>query len=518
MSSAIQDHQGVLDFWFAPESKPHWFKQSDAFDQAVAGRLGKLHARARAGEIDGWAVEPGGLLALVILLDQVPRNLQRGTPEAFACDAKALALARLAVDQRMDQGLDVDQRAFLYLPFEHAEDLADQERAVALVSRAGQCDLSRFRHPPSRCHRPLRPVPASQCHPRPGEQRGRAAVPRDAGLLLLKPWRRLKRLGGRRERAPDLLDTALPSVDGRPSGAMPEGLYRFVMAVSWRQQIVLCLLTFLVFPLTLAPLELQRRIINDAIGGVDLDLLLWLGGLYLAAVLVQGVLKYLRNVYLERVGQGIGRRLRRRIVASESFGAEMAEGTKQSLIAAEAEAVGGFAAESLAFPLLQLGIVLSVAGYMLIVDPLVAAVALAFFVPSIVLLVILQPRLNRLTGHKTAAQRELGEAVLEDDRAADRRRRGRGDQDRSADRSDVRAEDQDRAAQVRAQVRQQPARASGPAERARRRRLAGDRGADRARHHRRLHLGLRQDERAGARSAELLPPAVDDEGAVRHGA
>ncbi len=197
---------------------------------------------------------------------------------------------------------------------------------------------------------------------------------------------------------------------------MPEGLYRFVMAVTWRQQIPLCLLTFLVFPLTLAPLELQRRIINDAIGGADLDLLLWLGGLYLAIVFAQGVLKYLRNVYLERVGQGISRRLRRRIVDNDSFGGDIAEGTKQSLIAAEAEAVGGFAAESLAFPLLQLGIVFSIAGYMLVVDPLVAVVALGLFVPSIVLMVVFQPRLNRLTGQKTEAQRALGEAVLEDDR------------------------------------------------------------------------------------------------------
>lgn len=197
---------------------------------------------------------------------------------------------------------------------------------------------------------------------------------------------------------------------------MPEGLYRFVMAVTWRQQIPLCLLTFLVFPLTLAPLELQRRIINDAIGGANLDLLLWLGGLYLSIVFAQGVLKYLRNVYLERVGQGLSRRLRRRIVDNESFGGDIAEGTKQSLIAAEAEAVGGFAAESLAFPLLQLGIVFSIAGYMLVVDPLVAVVALGLFVPSIVLMVVLQPRLNRLTGQKTEAQRALGEAVLEDDR------------------------------------------------------------------------------------------------------
>ncbi len=137
MSAAAQDDRGVLDFWFDAETKPHWFKQSDAFDQAVAERLGPLCAQARAGEIDGWAVQPDGLLALVILLDQVPRNLFRGTPEAFATDGKALALARLAVDQRMDRDLGVDQRAFLYLPFEHAEDLADQERAVALFRELG---------------------------------------------------------------------------------------------------------------------------------------------------------------------------------------------------------------------------------------------------------------------------------------------------------------------------------------------------------------------------------------------
>ncbi len=200
---------------------------------------------------------------------------------------------------------------------------------------------------------------------------------------------------------------------------MPEGLYPYVWAVSWPQQVPLCLLTFLVFPLTLAPIELQRRIVNEAIGGMNLDLLFWLGGLYAAAALVQGALKYLRNVYLERVGQGVSRRLRRRIAANEAFGAAMAEGTKQSLIVKEAEEVGGFVAESLAFPLLQAGIVLGIAGYMLVVDPAVAAVALGFFVPSVILVAIVQPRLNRLTGKKTKAQRSLGEAVLEDDQAPD---------------------------------------------------------------------------------------------------
>jgi len=213
----------------------------------------------------------------------------------------------------------------------------------------------------------------------------------------------------------DLVCKLLPSVEGRPLPRMPDGLYRYVVAVSWPQQVPLCLLTFLVFPLTLAPLELQRRIINEAIGGTDLDLLFFLGGLYFAVVLVQGGLKYLRNVYLERVGEGVARRLRRRIAANEAFGAEMAEGTKQSLIVKEAEDVGGFVAESLAFPLLQAGIVFSVAGYMLVVDPLVAVVALGFFVPSVILVAVVQPRLNRLTADKTKGQRSLGEAVLEHD-------------------------------------------------------------------------------------------------------
>jgi ABC-type bacteriocin/lantibiotic exporter with double-glycine peptidase domain len=213
-----------------------------------------------------------------------------------------------------------------------------------------------------------------------------------------------------------LLAKTLPPVGGNPTGRMPEGLYGYVMAVSRVQQLPLCLLTFLVFPLTLAPLELQRRIVNEAIGGRQLELLFWLGGIYLAVAVTQGALKYLRNVYLERVGQGVARRLRRRIAGSQSIDAKMPEGTRRTLMAVEAEDVGGFVAESLAFPLLQAGIVLSIAGYMLIVDPVVAVVALGFFVPSIILVAVVQPRLNRLTGKKTRTQRWLGEVVLEDHR------------------------------------------------------------------------------------------------------
>jgi uncharacterized protein (DUF924 family) len=130
----------VLAWWFAPETKPEWFTGGAAFDAAVRDRLGALYARAANGELDGWAVEPRGLLALVILFDQVPRNVFRGTPRAFEGDARALALARLAVDRGADRGLTVDERLFLYLPFEHAEDLADQERSVALFRALGDAD------------------------------------------------------------------------------------------------------------------------------------------------------------------------------------------------------------------------------------------------------------------------------------------------------------------------------------------------------------------------------------------
>ena len=129
--------EAVLAYWFDPRTKPKWFNGGAAFDAEVRDRLGPLFERAAEGELDGWAVETAGLLALVILFDQVPRNIHRGTPRAFATDPRALALARLAVDQAKDRGLSDDERLFLYLPFEHAETLADQDRSVALFRALG---------------------------------------------------------------------------------------------------------------------------------------------------------------------------------------------------------------------------------------------------------------------------------------------------------------------------------------------------------------------------------------------
>ncbi len=127
----------VLDFWFDPANQPFWFKKSAAFDAAVRERLGDAHAAAAAGRLDDWQATPEGALALVILLDQVPRNIHRNSARAFATDGAARAAAVAALDTGFDRKLYDDQRLFLYLPLEHSEDLADQERSVALFTAIG---------------------------------------------------------------------------------------------------------------------------------------------------------------------------------------------------------------------------------------------------------------------------------------------------------------------------------------------------------------------------------------------
>ncbi len=126
----------ILDFWFAEgpdQFRQAWFTKDAAFDAEIAARFGALVAPAREGALDAWADTPEGALALLILLDQFPRNLFRGTPDAFASDPHAEALARrVVVKQRLDLQLTPTQRVFLYLPFEHAESLAAQDLSVAL--------------------------------------------------------------------------------------------------------------------------------------------------------------------------------------------------------------------------------------------------------------------------------------------------------------------------------------------------------------------------------------------------
>jgi uncharacterized protein (DUF924 family) len=134
------DAVAVLDFWFEPGAgdawrtteRGAWFRKDAAFDATIRERFGDLIARGLAGGLGEWCVEPRGALARVLLLDQFTRNAFRGTPQAFAGDARALATAKAALAQGFDRELAPVERWFLYMPFEHSESLEDQERAVAL--------------------------------------------------------------------------------------------------------------------------------------------------------------------------------------------------------------------------------------------------------------------------------------------------------------------------------------------------------------------------------------------------
>ena len=160
---------------------------------------------------------------------------------------------------------------------------------------------------------------------------------------------------------------------------------------------------------------MQRRIVDHAVTGADVGLLFLFGGLYLGVLLLQGSLKFVRDTYLNRIAEGVARLLRKRFVHGERPDA-IEEGTKQSILSSESERVGGFVAESISLPMLQIGTMLSIASYMLAVEPLIAAVAIAFLIPSVIVVALAQPVLNGLSETKISAVRELGENVLQDSR------------------------------------------------------------------------------------------------------
>lgn len=211
---------------------------------------------------------------------------------------------------------------------------------------------------------------------------------------------------------------ALPSVRDWPGGPMSPSLYGYVVKVSGQQQIRLGLLTLAVFPLSLMPLELQRRIVNYAVAHSAIELLLALGGLYLAVLLAQSGLKFLRDAYIHRIAEGVTRLLRLKIVQRGPLDAEIGQGTKQAIISAESEKVGGFVAESISLPMLQVGTVISIAAYMLVIEPLVGIVAIAFLLPSMIMVGYVQPILNRLSRSKITVVRTLGESILRDRHAS----------------------------------------------------------------------------------------------------
>jgi uncharacterized protein (DUF924 family) len=128
--------EDVLTFW-RDAGPDRWFRKDEAFDRDFRDRFLGAHEAALRGELDAWTEQADGALALLILLDQFPRNAFRGTPRMFESDAKARAVARQAVQAGFDMALDARLRNFFYLPFAHSEELADQDRGVELTRKLG---------------------------------------------------------------------------------------------------------------------------------------------------------------------------------------------------------------------------------------------------------------------------------------------------------------------------------------------------------------------------------------------
>ena len=138
---APAEAMAVVDFW--QEAGPgRWFAKDPAFDRRFRERFLALHEAAARGELNQWTASPHGALGLLLLLDQYPRNAFRGTPRMYDTDATARRVATAALAVGHDQAVPADLRLFMYLPFGHSEDLADQERALALCRRLGQPHLA----------------------------------------------------------------------------------------------------------------------------------------------------------------------------------------------------------------------------------------------------------------------------------------------------------------------------------------------------------------------------------------
>ena len=204
-------------------------------------------------------------------------------------------------------------------------------------------------------------------------------------------------------------------------------LYGYVWRMSGWHQAWLALLAALVAGLSMAPLELQRRIVNNAIGGEDLGLLALLAAVYLAVVVLQTGLKYLLRLGQGWVGESAIRYTRRHLLGihqgrrsgpDRHDEAGRNEGGREggravSIIGAEVEQLGGFVGEAVAEPLVSGGMMLAILGYMFVVEPVLAAACLAFFVPQAIGVPITQSFVNRFVERRIGLLRDFGEQVAE---------------------------------------------------------------------------------------------------------
>ena len=199
-------------------------------------------------------------------------------------------------------------------------------------------------------------------------------------------------------------------------GAMKD-LYRYIWRVSGRQQVYLSLLAVGIFLVQLAPLELQRRIVNNATEHADFRVIGWLCLAYVGVVVLQGSLKLAINIYRGAVSERAIERIRLEVDPAAAGGesgapASKDEGTAISIIVSESEVVGGFVGASFSEPILNAGILLSILGYMLYTQPLLAAVAIALFCPQFLFIPLLQKSINKRTESRIQTMRAMSSDIV----------------------------------------------------------------------------------------------------------
>ena len=137
-------YQALIDFWFSDEVSQNWFKSTKAFDQRLLDSYAGTWQQAKQGKLDDWQQSATGSLALVIVIAPFPLNMFRGMAKSFATEAQSRVVTRSAITKAYDQELPASQKSFLYMPFMHSEDLADQALGIELFSQPGLENNLRF--------------------------------------------------------------------------------------------------------------------------------------------------------------------------------------------------------------------------------------------------------------------------------------------------------------------------------------------------------------------------------------
>lgn len=199
---------------------------------------------------------------------------------------------------------------------------------------------------------------------------------------------------------------------------MPKSLYAYIWQVSRRQQIWLVILTLIIAGLTMLPLELQRRMVDDAIHNADISFLLTLASAYLALILLQGSLKYLLNVYRGRLVEQVVRRLRqtlfRELVVPPADGkaTNIDKGAIVSMTSSEVEEVAGFVGDAFSFPVMQGGTAIATLGYLFWIEPKIAVFAFVLYLPQMLVVPLGQKRINRWAAIHARLARKMGSVIV----------------------------------------------------------------------------------------------------------